>query len=59
VANVFSQFLNANKNQGVPDRTIDALLFLLRLKWLYEMYTYISTEKFLEDIPQNSGRNWC
>jgi hypothetical protein len=46
VADIFSQLLNATKNIGVFDRTIDTSLILFQLEWLQEVHTYISTENF-------------
>jgi hypothetical protein len=34
VADDFSQLPNATKNQGVPNRSTDASLFILQLEWL-------------------------
>ncbi len=46
VADIFSRLLNATKNLGVFDRTIDTSLILFQLEWLQEVHTYISTEIF-------------
>jgi hypothetical protein len=37
VANILSQHLNATKNLGIIDQTIDASLFVFQPKWLREI----------------------
>jgi hypothetical protein len=48
MANTFLQLLDATKNLGVLDQTIDASLFVLQPQWLQEVHTYFSIDNFPE-----------
>jgi len=48
VVDSLSWLPNATKNPRILDQTTNASLFVLQLKWLQKVHTYISTRKFLE-----------
>jgi hypothetical protein len=46
VVEVFLQLPDVTNNSRVFDRTTEASLFVLQLKWLQEVHTYISIRNF-------------
>ncbi len=55
VVDVLLQLLDAIKNPGVHDKTIDASLFIFQLEWIQEVHTYISTKNCPEGY---STKQW-